>query len=103
ACVGRGGFGPWNRSNMMTLETNPLFCHLPPEAMERLNRSMQERYVPAGGHIFREGDPGDVLYFIKAGGVEISSTLADGERHVFTTADAGDLFGEMAVLDQLPR
>jgi signal transduction histidine kinase len=88
---------------MTTLESNPLFCHLPGEALQRLAVHSQEMHLAAGQEVFREGDPGDGLYFVQSGLVEVSHALANGERHVFARIPAGEIFGEMAVLDQLPR
>jgi signal transduction histidine kinase len=88
---------------MMTLESNQLFCHLPNEALQRLAAHAQEIHFTAGQDIFREGDPGDGIYFVKLGLVEISTALGDGQRHVFARVAPGEVFGEMAVLDGLPR
>ena len=88
---------------MTTLESNQLFCHLPGEALGRLAAQAQEMNFAAGQDIFREGDPGDGLYFVQSGQVEVSSLLATGERHVLGQVTPGDVFGEMAVLDGLPR
>lgn len=52
----------------------------------------------AGEPIFKSGDPGDAMYLIKNGQVEI---LVRG-RLVELLA-AGEFFGEMALIDHLPR
>jgi two-component system, NtrC family, sensor histidine kinase HydH len=88
---------------MMTLESHRLFCHLPNEALQRLGQHVKELHFAAGSDVFREGDPGDGLYFVKSGTVEISNALGNGERHVFARVPPGEVFGEMAVLDGLPR
>jgi signal transduction histidine kinase len=53
--------------------------------------------------IFREGDPGDGMYVVRSGAVQISGVINSGQRQVFSTVAVGDVFGEMAVLDDLPR
>ncbi len=55
-----------------------------------------------GEVIFREGEPGDKMYVIQEGAVEISSAL-EGVRTIVCQLDKGQFFGEMALLEQLPR
>jgi CRP-like cAMP-binding protein len=57
-----------------------------------------ERY-PAGREIFAKGSPGQCLMAVLRGRVKISSLSDDGKEVVFTIVNAGDIFGEMAVLD----
>ena len=62
---------------------------------ERLN------FAP-GSQIFREGDCGSFAYFIEHGHVEISA-LRFGHKTVITTLSDGEMFGEMALIDQRSR
>ena len=57
-----------------------------------------ERY-PSGREIFAKGSPGQCLMAVLRGRVKISSLSDDGKEVVFTIVNAGDIFGEMAVLD----
>lgn len=57
---------------------------------------------PAGEFIFREGELGTEMFIIQEGTVVISKTLG-GAAHVISTLERGDFFGEMAVLEHLPR
>lgn len=59
--------------------------------------------VAAGHTIFRDGDPGDSLYVVRSGSVEISVRTTTGERVLLETAGAGDFFGELSLLDSGPR
>lgn len=57
----------------------------------------------AGGEIiFREGDKGEVMYVIQAGKVNIVKTAPSGDL-TLATLDSGDIFGEMALFDKMPR
>jgi CRP/FNR family cyclic AMP-dependent transcriptional regulator len=58
-------------------------------------------YEP-GTVLFREGEPGDFMYVIQAGEVEIRRTIGDVER-VLAVLPAGEFFGEMALINQVPR
>jgi len=57
---------------------------------------------PPGTLIFGEGEPGTVAYIIETGCVEISS-LHGGKRVVLAQLGPGELFGEMALIDEQVR
>ena len=51
---------------------------------------------------FREGDLGTEMYIINEGKVEILNQVGD-EEQVLAVLEKGDFFGEMSVLEDLPR
>lgn len=65
---------------------------------EKLGRKTFE----PGMRIFREDDPGDCAYIVVEGRVEISRE-ARGDRAVLNVVGKGEMFGEMAVLDNERR
>src|SRR6476661_3406282 len=58
--------------------------------------------VKTGEYIFREGDLGTEMYIINEGKVEILNQVGD-EEQVLAVLEKGDFFGEMSVLEDLPR
>ena len=56
-----------------------------------------------GDMVFTYGDPGDSLYVIKTGEVEVFFKDDTGGRIVLETAREGDFFGELSLLDNGPR
>jgi hypothetical protein len=58
--------------------------------------------VKAGDYVFREGDLGTEMYIINEGKVEILNQVGD-EEQVLALLEKGDFFGEMSVLEDLPR
>lgn len=58
--------------------------------------------VPKGGTVFSQGDVADCAYIIERGRIAVSIER-DGEQIVIAERGAGDLFGEMAIIDQKPR
>ena len=52
--------------------------------------------------IFRQGDPGDCMYVIQSGAVEVGQRRGD-EETVLAILEKGDFFGEMALLGRQPR
>jgi signal transduction histidine kinase len=85
----------------VTLEAIPLFRSLGRAELQALRAIAQERRFPAGREIFHEGDPGDGVYFVKSGLIEISSD-ADAGR-VFSRLGPGEIFGEMSIIEHRPR
>ncbi|MEP6470973.1 MAG: cyclic nucleotide-binding domain-containing protein [Acidobacteriota bacterium] len=68
-------------------------------------RSPFERYLvthPMGDIIFSEGEIGTEMYIIQSGTVELLKEIG-GETRVLSTLEKGDFFGEMSVLEDLPR
>ena len=85
----------------MTLESIPLFRLLDRNELQALRFITQERQYAAGQEIFEEGAPGDGVYFVKSGLVEISAGKT--ERRVFSRLGPGEIFGEMAIIEHRPR
>jgi signal transduction histidine kinase len=88
---------------MAELEHAELFRLLKPEELAFIRAAAQERTFAAGQEIFREGDPGDGLYVVNSGRVEISGRLTSDQRQVFSQIGPGEIFGEMAIIEHLPR
>jgi CRP/FNR family cyclic AMP-dependent transcriptional regulator len=77
-----------------------LFAGLGPADLEPLLANLRTRRFAANSYIFREGDPGDHLHLIAKGEVKISRTTDGGSDVVFGILGEGDVFGELAVLDE---
>ncbi len=58
--------------------------------------------APAGTMLFREGDMGNTAYLVESGKVEITTTQ-EGEHVTLGFVQAGDLLGEMSIIDDAPR
>lgn len=85
----------------MTLETIPLFRNLTPVELQTLRLITQVKTLAAGQEIFQEGAPGDGVYFVKSGLVEIH--VGKNDRHVLSRLGPGEIFGEMAIIEHRPR
>ncbi len=59
--------------------------------------------LEAGSFIFEEGDLGTEMYIIQSGKVEILKHQSDGEQRQLAILLQGDFFGEMSILEDLPR
>ena len=69
----------------------------PPVADASINRQYQTDDM-----IFCENEPGYELYIIQGGRIKITKML-DGQEVMLAVLQPGDIFGEMAILDNKPR
>jgi len=60
------------------------------------------KHFPRGTVLFNEGDEGEEMYIIRSGQVAIKKRVPHGEK-VVAVLEKGDFFGEMAVLERIPR
>lgn len=72
-------------------------------ALQELGSADQRRTFAAGELIFSTGDPGDGLFVIESGHVEILAAIGPHEARPLAALGPGDFLGEMAVLDSAPR
>jgi CRP/FNR family transcriptional regulator, cyclic AMP receptor protein len=82
---------------------HPLFAKLDPAVINRLLAYARPRTEAPGATIFSRGDAGTGLFAICSGTVKITNHSADGKDAVFNLLNAGDIFGEIALLDGRPR
>src|SRR5256886_17353141 len=81
-----------------TLRSVPLFSSLDSKATAELGEYLTIHDYPGAATICRTGDPGDAMYLIDVGKVQISITDADGAVLTLAALGAGDFFGDMAML-----
>lgn len=80
------------------LRSVAMFAALPPLPLERLAARLRPETADIGEVIIRQGDAGDVVYVVAEGTVDV---VHDG-NHV-ATLGAGNVFGEIALLRDVPR
>lgn len=86
-----------------TLSHVDLFANLDKKELQVLSKACQERHYSAGTKLMSQGDTGVGLYVIKSGKVRIVHTSSTGEEEELAIVDAGNVLGEMSLLDDLPR
>jgi len=90
-------------ANASFLEDVPFFNLLDSDERNELAAVLDEARIAKGETLFRIGDPGDSLYLVHTGEVEMFVKDHTGEKILLTTAGPGDLFGELSLLDNGPR
>jgi CRP/FNR family transcriptional regulator, cyclic AMP receptor protein len=85
------------------LSAHPFFKGLKPELIDQVGSHAVTRVVKAGTVIYGKGDPGDSLFAVISGIVQISVPSVEGKDTVFAQLAAGEIVGEVALLDGRPR
>src|SRR6478609_2639139 len=85
------------------LEQIGIFDHLTADDRAELAKAIDAVSMKAGEVLFRAGDPGESLYIVCDGDMEISIRDRAGQKIVLNNAHAGEIFGELALLDRGAR
>ncbi len=83
---------------MRYLSELAVFQDLSPRDMEELNRITTMSTVQKGRVFYRPEEPGEVLFILKEGKVQLYRISPEGKKLVITTLGSHTLFGEMALL-----
>lgn len=93
--------------NRAILRRIPLFREFDDAACDATIAVLKPRQFNAGDTVFRQGEVGDTMVIVSSGHlrVELESPVqpGKGERTVIGSISAGEIVGEMAVLDPAPR
>ncbi|MEO0540359.1 MAG: Crp/Fnr family transcriptional regulator [Cyanobacteria bacterium P01_A01_bin.105] len=81
----------------------PFFEELPEASVHQATAQVVTRRHPAGQVILLENDWGNSVYFILEGWVKIRTYNLDGKEVTLNILGKGELFGEMAPLESVPR
>ncbi|NBV20384.1 MAG: cyclic nucleotide-binding domain-containing protein [Proteobacteria bacterium] len=98
-----GAQRPGTEETVKFLSGTLLFSQLSPEEVRQVAEAMDFITVPAGTLIIRERDPGDQMFAIRRGRVEVQKEDEAGAARPVAQLSAGDVFGEVALLQQTPR
>ncbi len=81
------------------------FSQLPDEILEEITENLKARLLLEGEVLFNEGDPGDELIIVEEGKISIYVPEEGAPRggQSIRIFQAGEMFGEMALIDREPR
>jgi CRP-like cAMP-binding protein len=89
--------------SVLFIKQIPLFAPLSPREQEALAALLRKRSIHKGDFLFHKGDEGTALYIIYKGLVKIAVPTKRGDEVTLAILTDGDFFGEMALLDGMPR
>lgn len=89
-------------SDLLFLRSLPLFEGLPDEEIAQVAAITRERRYRKGTIVFNEGDPGDVIYFVKEGKVRVTRLAAGGQEQVLRVWTPGSALGLVVLADKAP-
>jgi CRP/FNR family transcriptional regulator, cyclic AMP receptor protein len=90
-------------TNVNMLAEIPMFSLLDHEERTTLAELMREDSFELGKRIYNVGDPGDSLYIVRRGRVQVFVEDDFGENIVLGESESGEVFGEISLLDGGPR
>jgi len=85
------------------LVTVPLFRQIDDDALNALAAAATMTELVEGDVLFAEGDAADELTFVMSGSIRLTCGSGGGPEIVVGYVQAGDILGEMAILDPAPR
>ena len=91
------------KSSPYIVAPSALFAGLDNATVALIMAHLIEEVLPADSVVFEENAPGDTLYLIQSGLVQVSRTFDGGQELVVRTMGPGEFFGEMALLEDKPR
>jgi CRP/FNR family cyclic AMP-dependent transcriptional regulator len=90
-------------SKIKLLQSTALFAGLPENELAELASSARFTALDENQTLFIKGDPGRQLFIVARGVIRISSNSSDGKETTLNLLRAGQMFGEIALLDEQER
>jgi CRP/FNR family transcriptional regulator, cyclic AMP receptor protein len=80
-----------------------MFAEMDDDELMHLSGDLWRRALVAGKTLFYQGDPGDAIYVVESGMLRVYVHAEEGQEVSVVLCGPGDFFGEISLLDQLPR
>lgn len=88
---------------VMALRQVPVFENFEPRELTEIEKLVHKRTYKPDEFVFRTNAPGEGLYIILQGKVDIFTEAEDGKETVVASLREGDFFGDLSLLDREPR
>jgi CRP-like cAMP-binding protein len=80
-----------------------LFEGISPSEMQEMEKITRMEEVKKRQPLYLPGDPSSSVYLLKKGRVKIANSAPSGKEVTFEILEPGEVFGELEVLDDVPR
>ena len=85
------------------LQKIPLLAGVNEDTLKQVGEAMQIRVVERGNHVIEKGSTGHHLMFLLTGRLQAFDLTEDGREVGLNFLSPGDYFGELSIIDNLPR
>jgi CRP-like cAMP-binding protein len=85
------------------LQNIPLLAGVNEDTLKQVGKAMQIRAVERGNHVIEKGSTGHHLMFLLTGRLQAFDLTEDGREVGLNFLSPGDYFGELSIIDNLPR
>lgn len=86
-------------SSGISFASSGIFSNAPSDLIAAIDAAATPLNLEAGASLFQRGDPGDALFAVGSGAIQIETSAADGRGRVLNLMRPGEIFGEIALLD----
>lgn len=80
-----------------------VFAGVPSATLDALLQTCRTEQLARGDVLFREGEPGEDMFLVITGAIELTTVVRRAGEQRLALLDRGQLFGELACFDELPR
>ncbi len=94
---------PTQQDVTVHLQKIPLLFGVDADTLAQMAAALKFRSVERGHQVLHKGSPGDYMFFLLSGRLQVVDLTADGREIGLTFLVAGDYFGELSIIDNLPR
>jgi CRP-like cAMP-binding protein len=91
------------KDDIKLLSSVPLFSGLSLDQLRLIAFGAERAFVPEGDILFQAGDSADCAYLVASGRIILTTQNRSGEQIVVTSASAGTLLSELAMISQVDR
>ncbi len=88
---------------IMLLKRSPVFAEVKTEDLRAVAQSLEEEQYFSGDRVFDINEYGDRMYIVQSGRIGISLHADSSKKDFVAELGAGECFGEMNLVDELPR
>ena len=92
-----------SKSKLWYLENFNLFESLDESTLQELSKITSMKEISKSDPIYFAEDPSSSIFFLKKGRVKLTRTSPDGKEMIMGLINPGEVFGEMAIVDDGER